>query len=63
MDERKVQDNKYSNEKDARIDKNIHGRERAKTELHEIVEKHYMDKGLPYWKAHKKAIKAEQQIR
>jgi hypothetical protein len=45
------------------IDKNIHGRERTRTRIHELVEKHYMDKGWPYWKAHKKATDAEKHIR
>lgn len=45
------------------IDKNIHGKERTRAKLHELVEKHYMDKGLPYWKAHKKATMAEKHLR
>lgn len=45
------------------IDRNLHGHSRATTELHELVEKNYMDKGLSYWEAHKKATKAEKKLK
>jgi hypothetical protein len=45
------------------IDETLHGKPRLRTEVHEAVEKHYMDKGWSYWKAHKKATKAEKTIR
>lgn len=45
------------------LDQTIHGRERVRTKIHEIVEKHYMDKGWPYWKAHKKATQAEKLVK
>jgi hypothetical protein len=45
------------------IDKTIHGRFRRRTEVHELIEKHFMDKGESYWKAHKKAQKAEKYVR
>jgi len=45
------------------IDKNIHGRERRRTEVHELVEKHFMNKGEPYWQAHQKAQKSEKYVK
>lgn len=45
------------------LDKNLHGIQRRKTQVHEIVEKHYIDLGWPYWKAHKKASEAEKLVR
>jgi len=45
------------------IDETLRGKARLRTEVHEAVEKHYMDKGWSYWKAHKKATKAEKMIR
>ena len=44
------------------IDQNLHGLQEKKTEIHELVEKHFMDLGEPYWKAHKKATTAEKII-
>jgi hypothetical protein len=45
------------------IDENLHGHSRATTKLHELVEKRYMDQGLTYWSAHKKATAAEKLIK
>ena len=45
------------------IDENLHKHSRATTKLHEVVEKHYMDNGLSYWAAHKKATLAEKKLK
>jgi hypothetical protein len=45
------------------IDKNMHGRLRRRTEVHEMVEKHFMDKGMKYWPAHKLASKVERKVK
>jgi hypothetical protein len=45
------------------VDKNLHGKSRATTKIHEVVEEYYMDKGMKYWQAHKKATAAERLIK
>lgn len=45
------------------IDKNMHGRLRRRTEVHEMIEKHFMDQGMKYWPAHKLATKAEKKVK
>lgn len=45
------------------VAKDEKGIERVRDIVHECTEKSYMDKGWPYWKAHKKAIAAEKIVR
>lgn len=41
----------------------LKGKARRKTIVHEEVEAKLMKRGLPYWKAHEAALKAEKKVK
>ena len=50
------------NKNEILIADDIHGKEKKKTIVHEVTEVLLMRKGLSYWEAHIKALKAEKKV-